>query len=250
MIHIERTPSPSELTQEVVAQKVAEFKETKNPVWNEPYIRDALLGMSHNKCCYCECDISKESKYLEVEHFHPKGKYPDEVVSWENLLPACKRCNGQKNNHDTVAEPIVNPASDCPQDHMALKHCVRFRAKDAIGQTTIDVLFLNDQDKMVLPRFQVNQVLSEKLEEFCELAQDLVSGVKTGTRCNKKLQNGMIALLQDCQPDKAYSAVKVTTVLTDDCYGKIKQSMVQLDLWTEEMDSLEAAMLPCKYEAA
>ena len=250
MIHIERTPPPPELTQEVVAQKVAEFKLTKNPVWNEPYIKNALLGMSHNKCCYCECELNVEGSYMEVEHFRDKKQYPDEVVSWDNLLPSCKRCNGHKSSRDTVAVPIVNPASDCPQDHMLLKQCVRFRAKDTIGQNTIDVLFLNDQDKLVLPRFKVNQALNEKLEEFCELAQCLVSGDKTGTHPNKKLQNGMIALLQDCQPDKAYSAVKVTTVLTDDCYCKIKQSMVQLDLWTEEMDSLEAAMSPCKYEAA
>ena len=250
MISIKRTSPPPELTQEVVAKKVAKFKATNSHVWNEQYIKDALSGMSHNKCCYCECELNIEGQYMEVEHFHDKKQYPDEVVDWNNLLPSCKRCNGHKSTHDTVSEPIVNPTLDCPQDHMLLKHCVRFRAKDIMGQKTIDVLYLNDQDKLVLPRFHVYLALTEKLEEFWELAQAIVSGREVGTHCNRKLQNGMMSLLQYCQPDMAYTAVKVTTVLTEDCYDKIKRSMVQLNLWTEELASLEATMLPCKYDAA
>ena len=250
MISIKRTPPPPELTQEVVVRKVAEFKATHRHVWNEPYIKDALSEMSHNKCCYCECELNVEGKYMEVEHFHDKKQYPDEVVDWNNLLPSCKRCNGHKGIYDTGSGTIVNPTSDCPQDHMLLKYCVRYRAKDVMGQTTIDVLYLNDQDKLVLPRFQVNQALIAKLEEFWELAQDIVAGNKVGTHWSRKLQNGMMSLLQDCQPDKAYTAVKVTTVLTEAFYDKIKQSMMHLDLWTDEMSCLETTMLPCKYDAA
>ena len=248
MIFIERTPPPKELTHEEIRRKVAEFRSTGNSVWNEPYIKDALMGMSNNKCCYCECELNVEGSFMEVEHFHDKKHYPDEVVEWNNLLPSCKRCNGRKGSHDTVAVPIVNPSLDCPQEHMSLKHCIRFRAKDPVGQATVDVLFLNDQDKLILARFRVSQEIIEKLEEFWEWSQDLTSRNKIGTHWEKKLQNGMITLLQNCQPDKAYSAVKVTTLVNEDCYRNIKQSMVQLGLWTDEMSALEATMLPCKYE--
>jgi len=250
MIHIERTPPPPELTQEVVAQKIAEFKSTKNSVWNEPYIKDALAGMSHNKCCYCECDISVESKYLEVEHFHPKGKYPDEVVSWENLLPACKRCNGHKREWDTGRTPIINPTEDCPQDHMLLFRCLRFRSKDQLGKMTIDVLDLNNQDRMVSPRFEISNAQTKKMEEFEEIAQELDTQDSPDVHLSRKLSNGMLELLQNCLPDKAYSAVKTTTVLSDKCYGKIKATMVKLGLWTEEHVSMEQKMMQCKYDVA
>ena len=82
------------------------------------------------------------------------------------------------------------------------------------------------------------------------LARDLEQGVRQGARYAKKLANGMTDLLCDCQNNKTYAAVKVTTVLTDAHYQEIKQTMERLGLWTMEMRDLESAMLPYKYDAA
>lgn len=250
MVRIKRTDAPVELTPTIVAQKTAEYKAaavgSKPSVWNESYIKGALLSMSHNKCCYCECDVSEEGNYMEVEHFHPKGLYSDEVVLWDNLLPSCKRCNGRKHEHDTVAEPIVNPVSDVPNVHMKLLNCVRFRGKDDLGKMTVEVLNLNDMDRLVMVRCKISQEFVAKLEGLADWIG--AEGQAVTTHRKRKLANTILDLLQACQPDKTYSAVKATTVLTDVNYQKIKNIMVQLGLWANEMSELEQKMLDCKYE--
>ncbi len=143
MIKLIRPPAPDRLTPETVKELTEEFKSDSNKtVWNKDYIKKALLEMSHNKCCYCECKIDEESKYLEVEHFHPKSIYKDEVVVWDNLLPSCKRCNGRKGDRDTLKEPVINPAADEPKDHLWLKNYT-FKNKTSIGKNT-DIFFKPD----------------------------------------------------------------------------------------------------------
>ena len=96
MIKLDRTPKPVELTTALQVALTDEFKLTGKSVWNIDFIKKALLGFSNDKCCYCEANINEESKYLEVEHFHHKDTYKEEVLEWENLLPSCKKCNGTK----------------------------------------------------------------------------------------------------------------------------------------------------------
>ena len=101
MIKIQRVSAPSELNDETVSTLTTLYKSTGENVWNKPYIKKELLKMSHNKCCYCELKLGEEGKYMQVEHYHCKSLYPDEVVLWENLLPSCNRCNTNKSSHDT-----------------------------------------------------------------------------------------------------------------------------------------------------
>src|SRR5437868_15151041 len=93
MIRLTRPPSPAELTQQVQQELTALFKADGKVVWDRGFIKDTLRLMSSGKCSYCECSLGEESKYLEVEHFADKHSYPDQVVDWLNLLPACKHCN-------------------------------------------------------------------------------------------------------------------------------------------------------------
>jgi 5-methylcytosine-specific restriction endonuclease McrA len=118
MIKLDRTPKPIELTAELQDKLTDEFKLTGKSVWNIDFIKKGLLDYSNNKCCYCETNIKEESKYLEVEHFHHKGKYKDEVLEWDNLLPSCKKCNGTKNDHDTILEPIIDPSIIDPKKNI------------------------------------------------------------------------------------------------------------------------------------
>jgi uncharacterized protein (TIGR02646 family) len=119
MIKLQAVAKPLQLTNEKVKQLTAEYKQSEKAVWKKTYITQTLLLMSFDKCCFCETKLNEESKYLEVEHFHPKSLYPDEVVSWTNLLPICKRCNGKKWNHDTKLEPIIHPVKDNPKKIIA-----------------------------------------------------------------------------------------------------------------------------------
>lgn len=248
MIKIQRTDPPAELTADVVKAKTEEYKSTGESVWKEDYITTALMMMSHKKCCYCECDLTVESNYMEVEHFHDKKDYQDEVVVWKNLLPSCKKCNGSKSTHDTIAEPIINPSADTPQNYMKLKNGVRFRGKDAIGRMTVDVLNLNDFDRHISPRTQIVDAISNKIEEFKEKADDYISNGNTSSNKKTRLRNGVLDLLRSSQPEKPYSAIRSTAVLTDDEYESLKEGLVQLSLWTAEMEELENRMRAIVYE--
>lgn len=97
MIHIVRIEKPKELTDDVVKQKTELYKkDNTKTVWKEKYIQDALMAMSYHKCCYCECLLDEESKYMEIEHFHDKSSYPDEVVIWDNLFQAARNATRLK----------------------------------------------------------------------------------------------------------------------------------------------------------
>lgn len=248
MIKLKRGHAPRELTPEVVANKVARFKkDEKQRVWDEPYIKQALLDMSHGKCCYCECNVVEECKYFEVEHFHGKKKYPDEVVDWDNLLPSCKRCNVRKHEHDTKAEPIVDPSKEDPREHLSLFRCAIFRPKNDKGRNTIDVLDLNDLDRLAAKRLVISGAMAKKVGELSEWAKKLVDGTWSGTHNERKLMNGVTDLFQSCGAAAKFSAVKTTAVLTDPMYDGLKEDMQQMGIWTSEMSELERSMLDRRY---
>lgn len=121
MIKLRPATAPPELTEELIQSLTDEYKATGKAVWQKAFFGKALLSSSHNKCCFSECRLNEEGKYDEVEHFHPKSLYPDEVVVWTNLLPISKACNIAKSDHDTKSEPIINPYTDDPKDHIYIK---------------------------------------------------------------------------------------------------------------------------------
>ena len=119
MIRLIRPDKPQKLAeQEVELTKKFESDKTA-AVWKKAFIQAPLLKMTHNKCSYCERLIGKTSgQDVHIDHFKCKDKYPDFVVEWNNLLPSCARCNRNKSNHDTVDQPIINPAEMNPKDYL------------------------------------------------------------------------------------------------------------------------------------
>ena len=103
MIKLVRENRPDFLTDEKILELTTNFKSTKSSVWNNKHIKKPLLQSSHGKCAYCECPLTSDSNYMEVEHFEDKHHNEDKVVVWENLLPSCKKCNGSKGIHNVNA---------------------------------------------------------------------------------------------------------------------------------------------------
>jgi len=245
MIRLHKVERPVELTDAVVKKLTAEFKaDNKKAVWKKPYIEKALLEMSADKCCYCECKLGEESKYPEVEHFHPKKLYPDEVVAWENLLPSCGRCNRKKGEHDTKQEPIIHPVKDNPKSHLFLKN-YRLYPKTKLGEMTKDVIYLNDRPGLVEPRFNIGNKLTEKLEELSERIEDFekleVAGetqVVIGRKL-KKIVRTLKNLMSEGTRTYEYSATAATILLNEDNYQQIKQWFVNRELWNKEFMQLE-----------
>lgn len=108
-------------------------------------VKTELTRSSNGKCTFCEC-VPSEGGNVEVEHFKPKSIYPDQTFEWSNLLPACRRCNGDKDDHDTGREPIVNPYDMDPSQYFYYEG-LNIKSKPGamfdVAELTIEVCGLN-----------------------------------------------------------------------------------------------------------
>jgi uncharacterized protein (TIGR02646 family) len=240
MIQLKPHPKPLELTDELVKELTEKYKLTQESVWGKDFIKKALLLMSNNKCCFCECNITEDSKYMEVEHFLPKKYYPDKVLDWENLLPSCKRCNVNKLDLDTGTETIVHPVTDNPQKYLILKKYRLYKRDDSEkGHRTIEEIGLNERKRLVIKRFAVGDKLIEALEDLLEMTKDYITGIKATNQQKRKITNKLKELLLEGTPAYEFSATAATVILTDDSYPQIKNLFQQAGLWTPEFDELE-----------
>lgn len=229
MIKLTKGAPPEKLTEKFVQEGTANFKKTKTSVWNVQWLKDALLNLSHKKCAYCEMNLERESKYMEVEHFRDKSRYPDDVLKWENLLPSCKHCNGHKSAHDVVAEPIINPFVDVPKEHIYLKSYL-YKPKDELGRSTIDVLDLNDCTRLVMARCELGTQLNKLLEERLD---EIKNGL-TKKGAKNRFQNKMRGLMRMCLIEAEYAAVCATELMESDEYQCIVERMKKLGIWSDE----------------
>ena len=175
---------------------------------------------------------------MEVEHFHYKDEYQDEVMEWNNLLPACKRCNGIKSDHDTVVDPIIDPSLVNPKAHLLFWN-YRFKAMDDLGKMTISVLDLNDQERLVKKRFEIGNAIHTRLEEINEITDDYISGVQVSARRRNRIVNGLKRLMKEGLPDAIYAATCSTIITTDSEYSTLKVKLIASGLWDVELADLE-----------
>ena len=234
MIKLDLLEKPKELTEEKERELVEIYRSTERDVWQQSYIKKALLKMSNNKCAYSEQKLNTESAYMEVEHFRHKKKYKDLVVRWGNLLPACKKCNVSKGEWDVVTDPIVNPLEDIPANHLFVKS-FRFYNRDEKGQNTIEAVALNDREHFVNSRSAIGFKIADTLEDIYELAKQADSDRK-----KKRVVNRLKVVLSDCGPKHEYSAVLATYVLYEVVtYRNLKAFLKENSLWDSELDDLE-----------
>lgn len=105
-------------------------------------IKDALRTESSAKCIYCESKIAHIFPG-ETDHLAPVSKRPDLYVCWENLGYVCKECNRAKGAYYNEAEPLIDPFTDEPLEHVAFFGPLVFhRPGDALGLRTVGRLKL------------------------------------------------------------------------------------------------------------
>lgn len=236
MIKLTLIDRPVELTDEVCQQLTDKYKADKSRVWDKEYIKDALLKMTNNKCAYSEAPLNKHGTYMEVEHFRCKEKYPNQVVEWGNLLPACKTCNTTKGEWDVEKDgDIVNPLVDNPQDYLFV-NAFRYYAKNnnKKGKDTITELNLNNTDQFTKPRFEIYSRIIDTLRDNVEkLCSD------DTPRKQKNTLNRIKQCLNEAFPQYPYSAVLATSVLESEEYASMKKLVQEKDLWDNQFDELE-----------
>lgn len=244
MIKLERIEKPSRLTEKKQQELTERFKQNNENVWNKSYIKEKLLEMSHNKCCYCEVKLNSGSRYVEVEHFKPKSKYHESVLEWNNLLPSCKRCNGKKGEHDVESEPIINPTETNPSKHLYIQD-YRVYSKTDLGKATIDILYLNDRKHLVTSRFEIGNTIVERLEDILDLLNDYIERVNNSQRRKNKIIERLQNLMSEAIPTAEFSATSATTVFSQPDYKEIKEKFKALNWWTSEFIILEEKMKFC-----
>lgn len=233
MIKLDKNFTPLCLRPSEVRRLTADYIANGRSVWNFEELKQALLDTSHQKCAYCQCQLQTEDSYMEVEHFFHKNQYPQKVVEWENLLPSCKRCNGAKGTHDVHALPILNPYDDEPKDHLYLK-AYRFRSKSKLGCDSIDVINLNDPERLTSARFEVGEIIHESIQNAIDLFDKFQQNGSTRTR--NRLLNQVRVLLKECLPYAAYAATSATILHSDIDYQELRTDMDSASLWSDESE--------------
>lgn len=239
MIKLELPVKPDRLTLEFQTAKTQEFLDTGKQVWNIDWLKEAVFNMAFGKCCYSEVKLGEESKNMEIEHFYPKSLYQDEVMSWGNLLPSLKKCNGKKRTLDTKNEPIINPFINNPKDFFYIKAC-RYYAKDAnriVAKRSIDKLDLNDRITFVNPRLDIfngitNELVDRKID--FDIFQDILIPIG---RIKRLMQTG--------NRKKEYSALVSTLILSDENYIAIEKLLIEKELWDAEFETLKSELIFC-----
>ncbi|WP_421828708.1 hypothetical protein [Larkinella sp.] len=249
MIRLVRTEPPVEMTAEWVEKQTAKFILNKElRVWNESFLKKALLQMSNYKCCYSEIRLQEEGKIMEVEHFLPKSVYSKQVLDWSNLLPSSRHCNNAKLERDPNEHDIVHPINDEPKEHFYLVDYI-LRGRTKKGRRSVIILKLNDVEHLVEPRRKIGLAVQGELykqfEKIDELSADgLTSDEKL--RIVSALENLMI----QGRAKEQYSATVATVLLTDPHFSLIKNFIMSNDLWSDELQLLEQELTNLRLDTA
>jgi len=152
-----------------------------------------LLADQHNKCCYCECSLTK--RFNDVEHYRYKNHYYWLGHNWDNLLYSCDLCNRvYKNDRFPLAQGSVE--ANTPSDDLSLEHPliinpakvdpathIKFRRYEAVyitpeGKETIEMFDLNNKNggrkELLENRKQLYEEYIE-IKKQLQMAQNLIS---------------------------------------------------------------------------
>lgn len=236
MIKIVRSSAPALLTSAFIADGVARFCRDGSPVWHHDEIREKLFAMSQGKCAYCELPLGQGAAYLEVEHFFAKKHHPHRVLDWDNLLPACRRCNGRKGDWDVApaGQMVVDPTSSSPQEHIRLDEAYRPVGLTKEGETTVLEIDLDDILRLGVQRYTLGETFKRKLEELSDLYASLpgeASAIKRRSVVRKVKE-----ALEKCHNDQPLSAVVSTVLMRSRAYEELRGLMIAAGDWDAQLE--------------
>lgn len=237
MRKIDLPPIPAQLTKDVQTRLTETFlKDPDKNVWNQPYIKEALLRMTEYKCVYSEFILQENSCYMEIEHFYPKSLYPEKVVEWGNMLPVCKVCNSKKGDIDSNKVALINPLIDEPSEHITFHH-FQCSPLDEKGKNSIIYYDLNNLQQFQKPRFTQIQKNEEELER---LAVEIEEGITDSAQV--RLTNRLKVILQTGQKTEPYSVCISLAITNDKHYREIKAYLKRKEAWNRGLETLDEGL--------
>ena len=188
MRKIEKSPNvPATLVSAPVPTSAAQVN---SKIYRADDVCAQLLADQHNKCCYCECSLTK--RFNDVEHYRYKDHYYWLGHNWDNLLYSCDLCNRvYKNVGFPLARGSVKASS--PADDLSLEHPliinpahvdpathIRFRRYEAVhktpeGKATIEMFDLNNRNG---GREELLENRKQLYEEYVEIKKQILLAQK------------------------------------------------------------------------
>lgn len=110
---------------------------------------DFINRIKIDTCSYCNRNYiytTKKNKKIkpEIDHFYPKSKYPQLALSYYNLIPSCKSCNGfgAKEEADPYIENLINPYLLTGEDFI-FTHKIKNIAiiNPLVGKSDVEIYF-------------------------------------------------------------------------------------------------------------
>jgi len=175
----------------------ARYQALSGAIADRDNVKLVLLNEQGCLCVFCEkrLDISTAT----IEHFLPQGTHPHFDVNYYNLYACCIRCNGRKGDHlipSYISDKRLD-AFDYQQlnlsrnqdfrfyfriegpDECILKHDTLSRPKtineqffsDSLFYYTIELLNLNDSERLSMPR---RRIVMELIQHIQGLSNNLL----------------------------------------------------------------------------
>ncbi|OQY54395.1 MAG: hypothetical protein DRR08_10850 [Candidatus Parabeggiatoa sp. nov. 2] len=110
---------------------------------------------------------------------------------------------------------------------------------------TIDVVNLNDRERLVKKRFDIGVKLCDELEDLLEMATEYDNGTSTSTRRRNRMFEKLRNLMKEGTRKSDFSATAATVILHEESYSQIKQLFINLNLWNNELIDLEKEVAFC-----
>ncbi len=167
-----------------------------NTHYNDPTVRKALESYHHNKCVYCETDVSAGASF-RVDHYRPKRYIKDVdplkhygyywlAYEWTNLLQSCEACNRAKSNQfplwdeSTRVPHLTKPPDYTIAQYRPIKTDPLMLEKRLLLHPELDEIeeyFIFNADGLMLPVKAINkseeQLIREKIAKetirICDL---------------------------------------------------------------------------------
>lgn len=141
---------------EAASDKAATYWEHEEVSPTRKEIKRHYIGEQRHLCCYCGLpDPALHGLDWDAEHIVPKTKHPEFLFTDVNLAVACRECNGNKGDEETLVDPlastypsvsdafhVVHPHYDEWSEHILRDH-VTYASFSKKGEWTIKECKLN-----------------------------------------------------------------------------------------------------------